>query len=87
MYVKENAEENVNENVIKVRRKLRSLIRARLHRHGGSDRQTSLHLYRCYVLLLLTYGMELFSPKIQKKEYAPDSSVNILLEVCQYKLN
>jgi len=59
----ETAEVNVEGNISKARRALYSLLGAGLHGHNGLDHKSMLDLYKSFVLPVLTYGIEIFTPK------------------------
>ncbi|KAH3775008.1 hypothetical protein DPMN_176403 [Dreissena polymorpha] len=59
----ETAEMNVEGNISKARRALYSLLGAGLHGHNGLDYKSMLDLYKSFVLPVLTYGIEIFTPK------------------------
>ncbi|XP_045215288.2 uncharacterized protein LOC123565485 [Mercenaria mercenaria] len=66
--VQETAENNTMGNIVKARRAMYSLMGAGLHGHNGLDHETSITLYRVYVLPVLTYGIELFTPSQKQIE-------------------
>ncbi|KAH3703940.1 hypothetical protein DPMN_158647 [Dreissena polymorpha] len=59
----ETAEVNVVGNISKARRALYSLLGAGLHGHNGLDHKSMLGFYKSFVLPVLTYGIEIFTPK------------------------
>ncbi|KAH3708889.1 hypothetical protein DPMN_068348 [Dreissena polymorpha] len=62
MSVCETAEVNVEGNISKAKRALYSLLAAGLHGHNGLDHKSMLDLYKSFVLPVLTYGIEIFTP-------------------------
>ncbi|KAH3888566.1 hypothetical protein DPMN_012604 [Dreissena polymorpha] len=59
----ETAEVNIEGNISKARRALYSLFGTGLHGHNGLDHKSMLDIYKCFVLPVLTYGIEIFTPK------------------------
>ncbi|KAH3719760.1 hypothetical protein DPMN_062631 [Dreissena polymorpha] len=59
----ETAEVNIEGNISNARRALYSLFEAGLHGHNGLDHKSMLDIYKCFVLPVLTYGIEIFIPK------------------------
>ncbi|KAK3086834.1 hypothetical protein FSP39_024241 [Pinctada imbricata] len=52
----------IQENLQKARRTLYSLMSAGLHGENGLDPETCIHLFRTYVIPILTYGLEIYLP-------------------------
>ncbi|KAH3839849.1 hypothetical protein DPMN_113286 [Dreissena polymorpha] len=59
----ETAEINVEGNNSQARRALYSFLGAGLQGHNGLDHKSMLDLYKSFVLPVLTYGIEIFTPK------------------------
>ena len=53
---------NVEQNIKKARRTTYSPMASGLHGHNGIDPETSLQLFKTYVLPILLYGMEILLP-------------------------
>ena len=53
---------NVEQNIKKARRTTYSSMASGLHGHNGLDSETSLQLFKTYVLPIVLYGMEILLP-------------------------
>jgi hypothetical protein len=53
---------NVEQKIKKARRTTYNLMVSGLHGHKGLDHETSLQLFKTYVLPILLYGMEILLP-------------------------
>lgn len=58
--LKQNVTQNVEENI---KKKAYALLGIGFHGENGLDPETSIHLYKIYILPVLLYGMELITPK------------------------
>ena len=56
----------IDENLQKARRTLYSLMSAGLHGENGLDPETCIHLFRTYVLPVMTYGLEVYLPSLKE---------------------
>lgn len=61
--IKQNMEINVQENIKKARRSAYALLGSGFHGENGLDPETTIHLYKTYILPVLLYGMELIIPR------------------------
>ena len=56
----------IDENLQKARRTLYSLMSAGLHGENGLDQETCIHLFRTYVVPVMTYGLEIYLPSVKE---------------------
>ena len=61
----ETENRTVDQNITKARRTSYSLMSTGLHANSGLDPNTSVAIIKCYILPILTYGLEVIQPRAQ----------------------
>ena len=54
--------ETIKQNITKARMTSYSLMSTGLHVNSGLDLRTAIAIIRCYILPILTYGLEILQP-------------------------